>query len=136
MSDLLFVYGTLRKGNSNKMAEYLHTHAEFLRHGRFQGRMYQISYYPGVIASDDKDDSVYGEVYRLHDPQAVLRILDEYEECSAQHAQPAEYERITAQIISVDGHVAESAWIYLYQWTIVDKVLIQEGDFMKAVMEA
>ncbi len=136
MSDLLFVYGTLRKGNSNEMAAYLHKHAAFLSDGWFQGRMYLISYYPGVVASDDRNDRVYGEIYRLHDAQAALTILDAYEECSAQHAQPAEYKRVTVRIDSVDGHVADSAWIYLYQWPTVDKAMIQEGDFMKALLTA
>jgi gamma-glutamylcyclotransferase (GGCT)/AIG2-like uncharacterized protein YtfP len=136
MSDLLFVYGTLRKGNANEMAEYLHKHAEFLSDGWFRGRMYMISYYPGVVASDEKNDRVYGEIYRLHDAQTALTILDAYEECIAQHAQPAEYKRVTANIDSVDGHVPKSVWIYLYQWPTVDKVMIQEGDFMKALRTA
>lgn len=136
MSDLLFVYGTLRKGNSNKMAEYLYTHADFLSEGWFQGRMYLISYYPGVVASDDKNDRVYGEIYRLHDADTMLKILDIYEECSAQHAQPAEYKRVTVRINDVKGLVSESVWIYLYQCSTADKVMIHEGDFMKALRTA
>jgi gamma-glutamylcyclotransferase (GGCT)/AIG2-like uncharacterized protein YtfP len=135
MSDLLFVYGTLRKGHSNKMAAYLASHAEFLTHGWFQGRMYQISYYPGVIASDDEDERAYGEIYRLNDPETSLAILDAYEECSAQHTQPAEYKRITASIFAMDGNMFEQVWIYLYQWPITDKTLIKEGDFMKTFSE-
>jgi gamma-glutamylcyclotransferase (GGCT)/AIG2-like uncharacterized protein YtfP len=136
MSDLLFVYGTLRKGNSNKMAEYLSVHAEFLTDGWFQGYMYQISYYPGVIASDDINDRAYGELYRLNDPETALALLDDYEECSAQHVQPAEYKRITTPISTIDGNIFEQVWIYLYQWPITDKLLIKEGDFMKLLVEA
>jgi gamma-glutamylcyclotransferase (GGCT)/AIG2-like uncharacterized protein YtfP len=136
MSDLLFVYGTLRKGNSNKMAEYLSVHAEFLTEGWFQGHMYQISYYPGVIASDDINDRAYGELYRLNDPETALALLDDYEECSAQHAQPAEYKRITTTISTIDGNIFEQVWIYLYQWPITDKLLMKEGNFMKLLVEA
>ena len=136
MSDLLFVYGTLRKGNANKMSAYLSTHAQFLAHGWFQGLMYQISYYPGVIASDDANDCVYGELYKLNDPDSTLAILDAYEECSAQHTQPAEYKRVTARIHTKDGAVSEQVWIYLYQWPIIDKALIKEGDFMKGLVRA
>ncbi|WP_047517369.1 gamma-glutamylcyclotransferase [Methylophilus sp. Q8] len=129
--DLLFVYGTLRQGNANAMAAYLSTHAEFLTGGWFQGLMYQISYYPGVIASDCADDRIYGEVYRLHDAQSTLAVLDDYEECSARHRQPAEYQRLNTQILAVDGHVLEQVWIYLYQWPLHNKRLIESGDFMQ-----
>lgn len=136
MSDLLFVYGTLRKGNSNQMAEYLSTHAAFLTGGWFRGRMYQISFYPGVIASDHMEDRIYGEVYSLHDAQASFAVFDAYEECSAEHAQPAEYQRVKAHIDTIDGNASVQAWIYLYQWSVTDKVLIKEGDFMKRLLEA
>ncbi|MGP1717731.1 MAG: gamma-glutamylcyclotransferase family protein [Methylophilus sp.] len=136
MSDLLFVYGTLRKGNSNQMAEYLSTHATFLTGGWFRGRMYQISFYPGVIASDQMEDRIYGEVYRLHDAQTSLAVFDAYEECSVAHAQPAEYQRVQAHIDAIDGNASVQAWIYLYQWPVADKVLIKEGDFMKRLLQA
>lgn len=129
--DLLFVYGTLRHGNANAMAAYLVAHAEFVTGGWFQGQMYQISYYPGVIASDHPDDRVFGEVYRLKDAQAVLAALDDYEECSAQHTQPAEYQRVQTQILAVDGLALEQVWIYLYQWPLDNNWLIESGDFMQ-----
>jgi gamma-glutamylcyclotransferase (GGCT)/AIG2-like uncharacterized protein YtfP len=136
MSDLLFVYGTLRKGNANSMVEYLSTQAEFLAYGRFQGRMYQISYYPGVLASDNANEQVYGEVYRLNDAQATLTILDEYEECSTSDPQAAEYKRVTTRIDGLDGSVFEPVWIYLYQWPVADKRMIKTGDFMQMRQEA
>lgn len=131
MPDLLFVYGTLRQGNTNAMAAYLVAHAEFVTGGWFQGQMYQISYYPGVIASNQPDDRVFGEVYRLKDAQAVLAVLDDYEECSAQHTQPAEYQRVQTQILAVDGLALEQVWIYLYQWPLDNNRLIESGDFMQ-----
>ncbi|MGQ2966604.1 gamma-glutamylcyclotransferase family protein [Methylophilus sp.] len=136
MSDLLFVYGTLRKGNSNSMAEYLSTQAEFLTQGRFQGRMYQISYYPGVLASGNANEQVCGEVYRLHDAQATLSILDEYEECSSQDVQTAEYKRVTTRIDGLDGNVFEQVWIYLYQWPVTEQRVIKTGDFMQMLQKA
>lgn len=131
MPDLLFVYGTLRHGNANAMAAYLAAQAEFVTCGWFQGQMYQISDYPGVIASAQPGDRVYGEVYRLHDAQAVLAVLDDYEECSIQHTQPAEYQRVKTHILAMDGRVLEPVWIYLYQWPLVGKARIATGDFMQ-----
>jgi gamma-glutamylcyclotransferase (GGCT)/AIG2-like uncharacterized protein YtfP len=134
MPDLLFVYGTLRPGNANPMAAYLAAHAEFVTDGWFQGQMYQISYYPGVIASDQPDDRVFGEVYRLNDAQAALAVLDDYEECGTQHTQPAEYQRVKTHILASDGRVLEPVWIYLYQWPLVGKARIASGDFMQQTL--
>lgn len=130
MSNLLFVYGTLRRGHANPMAEFLANSAEFIGDGQFQGRMYQISYYPGVVASDDPNDCVYGEIYRLYDPQTVITVLDDYEECSAQHIQPAEYKRDITHILAMDGNLFEQVWIYLYQWPVEDKLKIASGHFI------
>jgi gamma-glutamylcyclotransferase (GGCT)/AIG2-like uncharacterized protein YtfP len=131
MPDLLFVYGTLRQGNANVMAAYLAAHAEFVAGGWFQGCMYQISDYPGVIASEQPDDRVFGEVYRLNDAQVALAVLDDYEECGTQYTQPAEYQRVKTHILAMDGRVLEPVWIYLYQWPLVGKARIALGDFMQ-----
>ena len=131
MSDWLFVYGTLRQGNKNDMATFLANHAVFVTGGWFQGKMYQISYYPGVIASDNAGDRVYGEVYRLHDAQSTLAILDDYEECGALHKQPAEYQRVQTQVLAMDGAILKPVWIYLYQWSLANKARIDTGDFMQ-----
>lgn len=133
MCDLLFVYGTLRQGNKNAMTAYLAAHAAFVTGGWFQGQMYQISYYPGVISSGQPDDRVFGEVYRLNDAKAVLAVLDDYEECGTQHTQPAEYQRVKTHIIASDGSVLAQVWIYLYQWPLVGNARIASGDFMQQV---
>ncbi len=133
MSDLLFVYGTLRKGNQNAMAKYLAENAEFITDGWFQGRMYQVSYYPGVVASDNPSHRVHGEIYRLKDSQSMLKVLDEYEECGANHAQPTEYQRTKTCIQTLDGGILEPVWIYLYHWPLQEKALIETGDFITCV---
>lgn len=134
MSDLLFVYGTLRKGNNNAMASYLAEHAEFVSHGWFQGCMFQISYYPGVIASENSSDRVYGDIYKLHDAVATLKVLDDYEECSESHIQPAEYTRVRVPVDATNGAVHAAVWIYIYQWPVDAKLQIKSGDFMQPDM--
>ena len=59
--------------------------------GEFQGRLYDLGRYPGVVASDDPADIVHGEVYRLHDPAATLARLDQYEGCDDTAPAPTEY---------------------------------------------
>lgn len=131
MNDLLFVYGSLRRGNQNAMADFLATHADFVCHGWYQGKMFMISDYPGVIPSDDPNDRVVGEVYCLRDAQSVLTRLDAYEECSALHPQPAEYQRVLVSIETPGDLVKQQVWLFLYQWTVSSKIFIQSGDFMQ-----
>lgn len=113
------------------MADFLAENATFISYGWYQGKMYMIRDYPGVIASDDAEERVYGEVYHLHDADSVLAKLDEYEECSIRYPQPAEYQRVQTQILTVDGCLLEPVWIYSYQWPVADKARIVTGDFMQ-----
>lgn len=113
------------------MALYLAQHADYVANGWFQGQLYQISYYPAAIASGYAQHRVYGEVYRLKDSRTVLAALDEYEECSPKDASPTEYQRILTRIQLLDGSVMESVWIYVYQWSLQGKALIECGDFMQ-----
>jgi gamma-glutamylcyclotransferase (GGCT)/AIG2-like uncharacterized protein YtfP len=47
--------------------------------GSFQGKLYDIGRYPGVVRSGRNTDRVMGEIYRLSEPRRALEILDEYE---------------------------------------------------------
>ena len=66
MQDHLFVYGTLMRGFDHPMAKLLSRSAEFIGEARCQGRLYLVKHYPGLVLSDDADDIVFGELFRLH----------------------------------------------------------------------
>ena len=80
-TDLLFVYGTLRRAAAHPMHRLLGP-AAFVGPGEFQGRLYHLGNYPGMVRSDDPADIVHGEVYRLHELAATLACLDDYEGCA------------------------------------------------------
>lgn len=113
------------------MALHLAQHAEHIADGWFQGQMYQISYYPGLVASDNPSHRVYGEIYRLKDSQSMLKVLDDYEECSTLYTQPTEYIRAKVNIQTIDGFILEKVWMYIYQGNVDALKLIESGDFMK-----
>lgn len=113
------------------MALHLTQHAEYIADGWFQGHMYQISYYPGVVASNNPSHRVYGEIYRLKDSQSMLTVLDDYEECSTLYTQPTEYIRTKVNIQTIDGSILEKVWMYMYQGNVDALRLIESGDFMK-----
>ena len=129
-TDHLFVYGTLRRSAAHPMHGLLQP-AEFVGHGEFRGRLYDLGAYPGAVASDDPTDIVQGEIYRLADPLATLARLDRYEGCAeTTAAAKAEYVRsVTSIRLSAGGCVR--AYIYLYQRSCAGLTRITSGDFLE-----
>jgi gamma-glutamylcyclotransferase (GGCT)/AIG2-like uncharacterized protein YtfP len=112
----LFVYGSLMTGAAHPMGERLRTEAESLGPAVLQGRLYRISWYPGVLESADAADLVHGEVYRLHDAERSLSWLDEYEGIhvgASSVAAPDEYRRVERTVTLVTG-ARRATYVYLY----------------------
>ena len=124
------MYGTLRRNTHNEMHHYLAQRSDFIDYATYQGKLYQIDHYPGVIASNNPNDSVQGEVYRLNDPLSTLDYLDKYEECGIGFPQPTEYIRKLKAIRLACGQYIQ-AWVYLYNRPTDGLVFIESGDFIK-----
>lgn len=95
MAHLVFVYGTLMKGELHHTSM---THARFLRAAETEPAydLVQIDYYPAMIAGGSA--RIVGELYEVDDQ--TLARLDELEEV------PAYYERTS--ITLADGTVAHT----------------------------
>lgn len=126
----LFVYGTLRRNIRNKMAYLLAKRAEFISYASYQGKLYSVGNYPGLVPSDRLTDRVQGEVYFLRNQRLLLPHLDKYEECGADFAEPTEYVR-KIQRVRLQGVKAIPAWIYLYNWPTDTLELMPSGNFLK-----
>jgi gamma-glutamylcyclotransferase (GGCT)/AIG2-like uncharacterized protein YtfP len=111
--NLLFVYGTLRRGFDNEHARLLRAAAEFAGETEAPGRIYRIGWYPGFVFASD--GLVRGELYRLRDPQRTLATLDEYE--------GDEFERVETEAQGA------SAWIYRIRRVPEGAEAIASGDF-------
>lgn len=115
MQQLIFVYGTLRHGESNH--KYLQ-HSQLL--GQFETlpeyALYDLGAYPGLV---EGHQSVRGEVYAIDD--ATLALLDILEDV------PVEYRRHTIET------PFGTAWIYLYQETDRLHSVIKSGDWCQRV---
>ena len=129
-SDLLFVYGTLMRGFDHPMAQLLSRSADFIGEGRCRGRLYLVKHYPGLVLSDDPADVVFGELYRLRQPDELLREFDMYEACGEGFAAPTEYIRRMLSVLS-DGGAVNQAWSYLYNWPVAHLPRIASGRFME-----
>ena len=105
MTPYLFVYGTLRRAARTKWSRELEAASDFVSNGRTQGLLIQLHGYRGMTPSDDPNAWVDGELHRLHDPAAMLPMLDAYE--------GSEFERRVVAVTLDDGTPIDS-WAYIY----------------------
>ena len=130
--NLVFVYGTLRKGCHNNHclgdAIFVGIAKTVEKYGFFLEPEYGIPF--AVERKDGRVVNVVGEVYKVND--MTLRNLDTLE------GHPEAYKRLLVQV-DIEGEKGENsksrklAWIYLYpeekvypQWRF-----IETGDYMK-----
>ena len=128
-SDHLFVYGTLMRGFDHPMAQLLSRSADFIGEAQCRGRLHLIKHYPGLVLSEDPADVVFGELYRLRQPDALLREFDMYEACGEGFSEPTEYIRRMLPV-TIDGQTGE-AWTYLYNWPLSGLPRIASGRFLE-----
>ncbi len=129
-TDLLFVYGTLRRGCGGDEARALHGVAEWLGQGRTSGRLYRVSWYPALVLDAAGEEWVAGDLFRLHDPAAALAWLDRYEECGPEFPEPQEYRRVIAEVEGPGGSGSVRAWVYVYARAVAGLPLIESGDWL------
>ncbi|MCU1263441.1 MAG: hypothetical protein JWO80_6326 [Bryobacterales bacterium] len=125
----LFAYGTLRHGMTNEFAALLRTSAVLRGEGRVNGRLYEISRYPGLVLCAIPGEWVRGDVFELDNPGAIWPRLDAYEGCGVRDPQPHEFERelVTVQM---DSGRQLCAFAYVYRRSIAGKPRIVTGDFL------
>jgi len=128
-NEYLFVYGTLKSSFKLPQFDQIKQYTQFISVARYQGTLFNVDGYPGVVPSTNPSDSVYGEVYLLSDANRLLNILDEYEECSPHFPEPTEYIR-TPQLIHLNDNTIIEAWIYLYNHKTHNLVRITSGCFI------
>ena len=129
--DLLFVYGTLRRGSDSGMHQLLAQSATRLGPATFQGRLYRIDWYPGAIDAENAQDKVVGEVYQLREPARLWPRLDDYEGCGVDDRDRKEFVRVRRDVCLNSGSVRKT-WIYLYNGPTADLSRIESGDFFIA----
>ena len=129
-SDRLFVYGTLMRGFDHPMAKLLSRNADFIGEASCRGRLYRVKHYPGLVLSDDINDVVFGELFRLRQANELLREFDMYEACGEGFAEPTQYIRRMLPVALGDGALSE-AWTYVYNWPVAHLPRIASGRFLE-----
>lgn len=120
--DLIFVYGTLRKGASNDLSKK--PDAEHVGWDLISGKLFNVSWFPGVKNVPDKyagkegPNTIQGDVFRLKS-ESIIRALDSYE------GYPSLYGR--KQTTTATG---ETVWVYTYNMSVDGKQEITSGDWL------
>jgi gamma-glutamylcyclotransferase (GGCT)/AIG2-like uncharacterized protein YtfP len=115
VNPLLFVYGSLFSTVDHPMSRRLAREADLLGPATFQGRLYRVAWYPGLV-DGEIGDVVHGELHRLRDPDEALVWLDEFEGVTrgdSSVTEPDEYERVERHVTTNPG--GATAWVYLYR---------------------
>ena len=125
--ELVFVYGTLRRGGSNA---FRMDGAEFVGKGTVEGFLHAVSWYPGLVLGGDCG-RVIGELYRVGAEQ--LRALDEFEGLSANEIEGAEYRRVRVEVIPDGSGDTLTAWTYEWLGPVDERKLVWSGDWLDVV---
>jgi gamma-glutamylcyclotransferase (GGCT)/AIG2-like uncharacterized protein YtfP len=128
MSDLLFVYGTLRPDADCEMGRDARTslqgESRLLGSARTQGTLYNLGNYPALGPGLE---TISGSLYQLNNPSNTLKWLDEYEGIT--NALADEYERALKTVLLKDSHPVH-AWVYLLKQPQARAELIPSGDWL------
>ncbi|WP_017669568.1 gamma-glutamylcyclotransferase family protein [Blastomonas sp. AAP53] len=126
--DLLFVYGTLRRGSDHPNAARLAQDSEWLSTATLTGTLYRVSWHPALVL--EGTDTVTGDLLRLHDPAASLSWLDAFESCGPDDPPPHDYRRESVQVMTAQGLV--SAMVYVWNLPLEGLERIASGDWLRA----
>ena len=128
----LFVYGTLRRDSGHPGHGIMADGAVFLGRGVVRGNLYRLGWHPGaVLLSDQQERWIQGELYRLHDAEQLLRVLDDYEGCGPNDPEPHRFARVAVEV-RLDGGDRATAWIYVFRASTDGAALIESGDWLDA----
>ncbi len=127
--EYLFVYGTLRKGYGNELHKLIARNAEFIGMATYQGKMYNLGEYPGIVPSSNDSDIVLGELYKLTNPLRLVKILDEYEEYYPENEEDSVFLRKEIEVSVAD--TTYQSYGYVYNRLVEGVPVIESGDFLQ-----
>jgi len=125
--NLVFVYGTLRKGASN---HFRMSGSEWLGAGSVSGRIYEVTLnpeflYPALIT--DEAGRVLGDLFFVSDE--LLSELDVFEGISPDPAEPDEYRRIEISV-KLESGIEHIAWAWEWNSKLENARLLETGDWL------
>jgi gamma-glutamylcyclotransferase (GGCT)/AIG2-like uncharacterized protein YtfP len=130
--DLLFVYGTLRRGSSHHHILQA-IHARYVGPAMVSGELFDLGRFPGArliqpLGPGIGSRRVTGELYRLRNSTPDLDVLDRYEGLQPSGAEAPLFRRELARLRTRGGKTRH-AWIYALARRPAAVRLIASGDY-------
>jgi gamma-glutamylcyclotransferase (GGCT)/AIG2-like uncharacterized protein YtfP len=124
------VYGTLLKDFESYMSKFLEKNSIFIGTGYFNGKLYEISWYPGAVLSSVPTDKVFGHIFKILNKEKTIQILDEYEGIveTAEHLNEYKRELIEAYL---DSNETLKTWVYIYNNSTENLKVIASGNYLR-----
>ena len=128
MTDFVFFYGTLMSPFERTGRQQLTAILEPIGLGWIHAALFDLGIYPAAVPADDA--SVFGEVHRMIDAEAVLAVLDEIEGYTPGSPDSSLYRRVDVPVTLEDGDVLR-AWAYFYNAPLGKAERIVSGDYLR-----
>jgi gamma-glutamylcyclotransferase (GGCT)/AIG2-like uncharacterized protein YtfP len=102
----------------------------YLGRGSIRASLFDLGIYPAAVP--DPDGLVWGEVYSMSEPEAVLVALDDIEGYRPDDPDRSLYSRDQTEVTLPDG-TREPAWVYFYNAPLGQAPVIASGDYLEHV---
>ena len=126
--DNVFVYGSLRKGFGLHSA-LTSCGVDFVGTAKCYGMvMFDLGSFPGILESENSDDVIVGELYKMDDSEYALGVLDQIE------GVPYLYKRNKVMVKTMHDDKSHQSWVYVYnagRHATDQKNKISHGDYKK-----
>jgi len=116
MTDLFFVYGTLKIGG--RFAEMFNKKREFSKRATLKGfNLYNLGAYPAIIEGEGE---VKGELHSYSDPKNIKNKFDYIEGYRPENEKYSHYLRRKVKVTLENGEEKE-AYVYIFNGKIPDE---------------
>ena len=130
MAKLVFFYGTLMTPFNRTGRLRIDQHLVYKGRGTITAALFDLGLYPAAIPAPD--GHVWGEVYEMADPEAVLQALDDIEGYSHDDPDRSLYVRRETDVLLPDSTMA-IAFVYFYNAPLGRAPRIRSGDYLEHV---
>ncbi|HKY21617.1 MAG TPA: gamma-glutamylcyclotransferase family protein [Vicinamibacterales bacterium] len=128
MPEHVFFYGTLRTGFNRTTSAGLDAFLKFSGNGWISAQLFDLGLYPAAVPATDA--RVFGEVFEMTDPSAVLVALDRIEGHLPAEPDRSLYTRVRVTATLEDGRT-EEVWVYFYNAPLGRAPRISSGDYVE-----
>ena len=106
------------------------TKLTYMGRGSIRASLFDLGIYPAAVPATE--GRVWGEVYAMADPDAVIAALDDIEGFRPDDPDKSLYSREQADVTLPDGSLAR-AWVYFYNAPLGQAQPIPSGDYLEHV---